>query len=208
MCGRFELRLKAKELAKRYRLFALRPQDMPFSEEMAAGDPVLMLAGRWDALIPRKVRWGLVGHFLAAMPTQPPLTLAGEGLVERPFYSKILQRNRCLIPATAFFGMETLGHEGRQKIRYSDAKGRPLLFAGIYDEHPIAGSTCAIVTVAGQERMPLMLDRDACSIWLAEYDEFPGDVFEALIEHGGAGELRRERVAEPEVSPQLSFAFA
>lgn len=215
MCERYELKASAGELARHCRFLDLAPPALLARGEMIPQAPILMLAAQDGGCVERRSRWGLVGRFLAAVPPSPPLTLCGEGLVARPFYSKILQRGRCLIPATAFVETQVLRGGGRRQVRFSHARGKPLLFAGVYDEHPLAGLTCAIVTTAADAmvsevhaRMPLMLDSAACAVWLAEHAPFPDDWFDTLMAGGASPPLRAEPLVEPVVSPQLAFAFA
>lgn len=214
MCGSYELRTKASALNRQFPPLHLGLPDMPHSVEMLPAEPVLMITASTIGYQGNKARWGLVGSFLDREPRNPPLTMPGEGLVTKPFYSKILKRNRCLIPATAFHEWQSLA--GRwQKMRISHAKGKALMFAGIFDHHPLAGTTCAILTTAADElfggnqaRMPLMLAREECEFWLEEHAEFPDEAFEMLLHNPVPPPLMMEAVVEDAPSPQLSLAFA
>jgi putative SOS response-associated peptidase YedK len=159
-------------------------------------------------------RWGLVGSFLDQPPRSPLINLRSEGLAAKPFYSKILKRSRCLIPATAFFEWQPV--EGRkQKMRISQPNGELLMLAGIFDHHPDAGTTCAILTTAADEsisriheRMPLILGREESSFWLEEHTEFPDDEFAEILQTPSRHTLLIETVIEEAPSPQLSLVFA
>jgi putative SOS response-associated peptidase YedK len=214
MCGRYELRAKARELNRQFPPLDLGPFEMPHGVEMQPAEPVLMITGNGTGYLGSKARWGLVGSFLDREPRNPPINLPAEGLVTKPFYSKILKRNRCLIPATAFYEWQSLA-ERRQKMRISHAKGKVLMFAGIFDHHPLAGTTCAILTSAADDtlsaihdRMPLILDREQSSFWLGEHAEFPEEAFEVLLQTSSQHPLVIEAVIEEAPSPQLSLAFA
>jgi len=215
MCQSYEFKMTKKALLRHCRADDILQLTLPAGEEMLPGSPVLMLAGAQNGCSASLVRWGLVGHFLAAEPAHPPLTLCGEGLVTKPFYSKILQRQRCLIPATAFFALRVLADGRKRQLRLSQAGGKPMMFAGIFDRHPLVGTSCAIVTRQADAalglvpgRMPVILDEEESPFWLGDYAEFPGDEFAALLESGSSPALNVEEIPEPEVSPQLSFAFA
>lgn len=215
MCESYELKTSASELVRHFRQLVLGQQEMPCAYEMRQAAPVLMVSGNSHLSSGRQARWGLVGHFLAAVPSLPLMTLAGEGLVGKPFYSKILQKNRCLIPATAFFEWQAPLEGDKKRIRFSHARGKPMLFAGIFDQHPLAGVTCAILTRpadptvrAVHGRMPMILNPDEYAFWLDDHAEFPGDEFTTLLHSASRCPLKAELVAEPEISPQLSFAFA
>lgn len=215
MCGRFELKAKARDLARFCPGFRLGGIGLPGQDEMRPGDRVLMLSGEGDASAARLARWGLVGSFLDRAPQQPLIELPGEGLASMPFYGKILRRNRCLIPATAFFDSLPLAGRAAQEMRISDAQGEFLMFAGIFDEHPLAGTTCAILTTAANaslgsayRRVPAILDRQAAAFWLTEPPEFPEAELAMLLQDSSCHALLAEAVPVPEESPQLAFAFA
>lgn len=214
MCGSYELKAKVRELNRRLPRLHLGQSEMPRHGEFRPKDPVLMITSHGAAYLGCQARWGLVGSFLDREPHAPLLSLNGEGLACRPFYSKILKANRCLIPATAFHEWQATP-QGRQKIRISDAKGEVLIFAGVFDHHPLAGTTCAILTgIANasvrhiQERMPIILDREESGFWLSEHADFPDAEFNAILRTPSRLTLMTEAVIEEEQSPQLSLAFA
>jgi putative SOS response-associated peptidase YedK len=215
MCGRYELMATAKELVKYLQLLSLVERDMPHAEEIHPMDSVLMLTGKGTGIVGNSAKWGLVGSFLNCQPNSPPINLRSEGLESKPFYGKLLKRNRCLIPATAFFEWQSVAGGRKQKLRISDFKGKPLLLAGVFDHHRLAGSTCAILTMAANDtiapvhdRMPVILSREEGIFWLAEHPEFPSDEFSEIMRASPRRSLMAVAVEEPEVSPQLSFAFA
>ena len=214
MCGCYELKAKAKALNRQFRQLHIGQREMPCSHEMQPGNPVLMITGTPHGHIASNAKWGLVGRFLNAAPLKPVTTLCGEGLASKPFYSKILKNNRCLIPATAFHEWQIL-NGNQQKIRISHSQNEPLIFAGIFDHHPLAGTTCAILTTAANgpmraihQRMPVILCRDECSFWLEEHAEFPEAEFEAMLQTASVDALTMEEIAVEAPSPQMSFGFA
>lgn len=213
MCGCYELKAKARELNRHFRQLHLGQGEMPRTVDMHPTDPVLMITGNRTGYLARTALWGLVGSFLDKEPRSPVINLHSEGLASKPFYSKILKKNRCLIPATAFYEWQSLAG-GKQKMRISQPKGEALMFAGIFDHHPLAGTTCAILTTSANEtlspihdRMPVILDRDESSFWLDEYPEFPDTEFEAILQTPSRHALTIEAVVEEERSPQLSLVF-
>ena len=214
MCGRYELKAKASTLNRQFPQLRLTQSDMPHTGEMLPSKPVLMITGNDSGYVASKARWGLVGHFLDQEPRSPLTTLPSEGLASKPFYSKILKRNRCLIPATAYYEWQSLaGH--MQKIRISQPQGHPLMFAGIFDHHPQAGITCTILTTVADasvrhihKRMPLILGRGESNFWLDEHADFPEAEFEALPQMLSQQSLTIEPVTEEVPSPQLSLVFA
>jgi len=215
MCGRYELNATAKELVRYSPLLHVRPGDIPRADHLSPTDPVLIFTGGSDGYRSSNARWGLVGSFLDREPHSPIINLRGEGLESQPFYGKILKRNRCLIAATAFFEWQTRADGGKQKMRIRDTKAEPLLFAGVFDHHRSAGTTCAILTTAANadvapvhHRMPLILKREEVDFWLGNHADFPSAEFADIVAAASRGSLSVEAVEEEEPSPQLSFAFA
>lgn len=213
MCECYELNAKASALNRRFPLLRLAQADMPRSFEMHPTDPVLMITSTGSGPMGSTARWGLVGSFLDHEPRNPLITLPGVALSCRPFYSKILKRSRCLIPATAFHAWQRLAN-GMQKIRISGLSGELLMFAGIFDHHPLAGTTCAILTSGAnaavgaiQERMPILLEQKVCNFWLGEHADFPDAEFEAVLNAPSQYRLKIEPVIEEAPSPQLALAF-
>ena len=214
MCGRYELKAKARELNRHFPQLHLGQGEMPHPGDMLPTEPVLIITGNSAGFLASQARWGLVGSFLDHAPRSPLITLPGEGLAAKPFYSKILKRSRCLIPATAFYEWQSKAG-GKQKMRISQPKGEALMFAGIFDHHPQAGTTCAILTTAADasvshihDRMPVILGRDEGSFWLGEHAEFPETEFAAMLQTPSPHTLTIETVIEEEPSPQLSLLFA
>ena len=214
MCGRYELKAKARELNRHFPQLHLSQGEMPQTGEIQPTDAVLIITGNSTSYLAAKARWGLVGSFLDKEPRSPLTTLHSEGLAAKPFYSKILKRSRCLIPATAFYEWQSLAG-GKQKMRISQPKGEALMFAGIFDHHPVAGTTCAILTTTANQsvshihnRMPVILGREESSFWLDEHVEFPDTEFETMLQSPSRHALTIEAVIEEAPSPQLSLVFA
>ena len=214
MCGRYELKAKARDLNRYFPQLHLGQGEMPHAVEMRPTDSLLMITRHNNGHLGGKARWGLDGSFLDQAPRSPLINLRSEGLAAKPFYSKILKRNRCLIPATAFFEWQPVAGR-KQKNRISQPNGELLMLAGVFDHHPNAGTTCAILTTAADEtvsqihdRMPLILGREESSFWLNEYAEFPDDEFAALLQTPARPDLSIEAIIEEAPSPQLSLVFA
>jgi putative SOS response-associated peptidase YedK len=214
MCGRYELKAKARALNRHFPQLHLSQGEMPQTGEINPTDAVLMITGNSTGYLAAKARWGLVGSFLDQAPRSPLTTLPSEGLAAKPFYSKILKRSRCLIPATAFYEWQSLAG-GKHKMRISQPTGETLMFAGIFDHHPLAGTTCAILTTAADatvsrihDRMPVILDHDEGSFWLSEHEEFPETEFTTILQTPSRHTLTIEAVIEEAPSPQLSLVFA
>jgi len=214
MCECYELKATVRELVRHFKPLDLGQREISRPAEMHPTDPVLMVTRNSTGYLASRARWGLVGSFLDLAPRNPLINLHSENLEAKPFYGKLLKRQRCLIPATAFFEWQAVSG-GKRKVRISDSRRKPLLLAGIYDQHRLAGTTCAILTMAANDsvapihqRMPVILTQEEGAFWLAEHDEFPSDAYAEMVLPSSRGALVTEVLAEPEVSPQLAFAFA
>ena len=217
MCGRYELKAKARALNRHFPQLHLSQGEMPQTGEIHPTDTVLIITtgnSTGTGYLAAKARWGLVGSFLDQAPRSPLTTLPSEGLASKPFYSKILKRSRCLIPATAFYEWQSLAG-AKHKMRISQPTGETLMFAGIFDHHPLAGTTCAILTTTANatvsqihERMPVILGHDEGSFWLGEHEDFPESEFTTMLQTPSRHTLTIEAVIEEAPSPQLSLVFA
>lgn len=214
MCARYELKAKARALNKHLPQLHLAQDEMPRISEIYPLDAVLMITADSLGYLGSSAKWGLVGSFLDAPPLKPLTTLNSEGLASKPFYSKILKKNRCLIPATAFYEWQALAGK-KQKIRISQSQGEPLMFAGIFDHHPQAGTTCTILTTAADQivspihpRMPVILGREEGIFWLDEHADYQDADFAAMLQIPSRQALSIETVIEEAPSPQLSLVFA
>lgn len=215
MCERIELRAGVWDISRHFGRLQISARDLPDEEELSPASPLLIVSGGSGGARASNARWGLVGHFLDRSPRSPLLDLRAETLVATPFYSHLLRRKRCLIPATAFFVWQIDGGGSRRKLRIARDDGELLLIAAVFDHHPHAGSTCALLTAPAigparglQARLPLLLRGDAADFWLAEHPEFPTDDFAALLQPAEWPALFAEALPEPEPSPQLCFEFA
>lgn len=211
MCVRIEQRTSARDLNRQLPGLRLLRRDLPAGGEFAANHPALILRDGGDGPLVEVARWGLVGSFLDVIPARPVLALPFAGLASRPFYSRLLRGQRCLLPASAFI---VAGAGGRGETRVA-AAGRPLLLAGVFDRHPQAGTTCALLSTAAAAAlgtlgctMPLLLGPAASALWLKAGDEFPGEEFAAALAEQAPPPLMLSELLPPEPSPQLAFAFA
>ena len=131
-------------------------------------------------------RWGLVPSWAKDATTGSRMINArAEGIEGKPAFRSAVQRRRCLIPADAFYEWQRRTHaDGRPAgklpfaIRRTD--GQPMAFAGIWevwrdpnDPDSELLRTCAIVTTSANDlmapihdRMPVILEREAWSVWL------------------------------------------
>jgi putative SOS response-associated peptidase YedK len=130
---------------------------------VAPGDEVLALASDGPTLL----RWGYLRDSARSVTT---INARAESLIERPTWRSALEERRCLVVADGFYEWQR-GPDGRkQPFWITRADRRPFAFAGLASRW----GTCAIVTTTAtdrladlHDRMPVMLDEDLESAWLA-----------------------------------------
>jgi putative SOS response-associated peptidase YedK len=180
MCGRYTL-ICIDDLGLRFRIhdpslgfrshFNVAPSDMM---------PVIVRQERTEAVT---MQWGLISHLAKDAKGAPhPFNARVETIADRPLFSSLLARNRCLVPASGFYEWK---REGRRNVPYYiTLKECPLFaFAGLYDVwYDAAGTLCpryTIITTKANElvstlhdRMPAILKREDEEKWLS--GESPG----------------------------------
>jgi putative SOS response-associated peptidase YedK len=122
-------------------------------------------------------RWGLVPSWSKDPSMGARLANArSETVADKPSFRTPFRRNRCLIPADAFYEWRALAGGGKQPYAIRSAGGELLAFAGIWDrwqgpEGPL--DTCAILTTTANaamapihDRMPVILAREDHAAWL------------------------------------------
>ena len=218
MAASFEMSLGVRDLNRMLRGAKVARHLLPASKTIAAKAPALMFSTPAAAedevphqtLLPEagQASWGLIGAFLDREPALPLTGLPAQGLLHRPFYSRIVRTRRCLLPLSAFYPTE------RQRLTPDQGA---VMVAGVYDDHPRFGRTCAFLTHPANQRgiaggqLPWVLDPVLWPVWLAHYAEFPEDLFEqmaALQAEKPSVSWALEILPPPEISPQLSFQFA
>ncbi len=164
MCGRYLLDYDFDEL---YRKFILHEPD---SIEFRRGEvcpteaaPVIVSQGGRNTL--KLMAWGLAGY----QRNQRLINARSETLLQKSRFSRLMDGQRCIIPATAFYEWEK---QGTQKIRHTYGRAGLLSFAGVYETTPL-GESFAIITMeaAGDiakihDRMPVSLADDAARHWI------------------------------------------
>ena len=215
MCGCYELKATAGMLVRHFPALHCLQGRIVRQEEIQPAAHVSVVTGTAGRFSGELARWGLVGSFLEQAPRVPVVSLRAEGLESRPFYGRLLKEKRCLIPATAFFEWRTDASGSRRRARCSDVAGKPFLFAGVFDRHPLAGTTCAILTIAANEavaavneRMPLILSREEAVFWLGDHPLFPVGDFAAMTQPLSRISLKVDLEEVDQPSSQLSLAFS
>ena len=106
--------------------------------------------------------WGLPVNW----SKKPLINARYESLEKRSTFRPLL-RNRCLIPATAYFEWRQDGHK-RLKNRIEPVGTRVMTFAGLHSEKNFVIITCPPAHVISHihQRMPLLIDPSEQASWI------------------------------------------
>lgn len=222
MCGRFAQPRSAEELAD---LFGARAVTDLVGERfnVAPTDPVAAVVEHHGERLVDAFRWGLVPVY-ADDPRDGArmINARAETIESSPVYRTAFRRWRCIVPADAFYEWRRLpGSAGTRTRRRGSTEpfairrrdGQPLALAGLWAvwRDPRTAErlySCTIVTTAANEllvplhaRMPVILDPDSWSAWLAETTELadlrpflapaPDDLLEAYPVSTAVNDVRR-----------------
>ena len=204
MCGRFFLILTLKDLLE---IFGLAENGLPEPRFNIAPSQNIPAIRREDSG-PRlaMLRWGLIPPW-AKDPKIGFRTInaRSETAASMPSFRAAFRRRRCLIPASGFFEWDRRSG-GRRPYQVRRADGRPMAFAGLWeqwrnpqDENVI--ESCAILTTEANEeisrihdRMPAILEPSEFFLWLDPEERRP-DRLQVLLRPLGNGRLRLQPVS-------------
>lgn len=177
MCGRFAQSLSAEQIA---RYFGAEPRvdDDGNHYNVAPTQNILAVIEEDGQRIVTTARWGLIPPW-ADNPQigSRMINARGETVAEKPAFRAAFRRQRCIIPAAAFYEWKTVG--GR-KIPHAITRrdGKPMAFAGLWStwRDPATGETirtATIITTSANEvlaplhdRMPVILPEESWDAWL------------------------------------------
>ncbi|MBQ17524.1 MAG: hypothetical protein CMJ65_10405 [Planctomycetaceae bacterium] len=180
MCGRFNLRASASELAMFFDIVFDPPllSQLAPRYNIAPTQPVLIVRVESDQARPALVRWGLVPGWARDPETGNRMINArGETVAEKPSFRAAFQRRRCLVPASGFYEWQKTNRSQKQPWHVHRPDDAPFAFAGIWEPWEAAdGSameTCAIITTRANtkmapihDRMPVILASEDFGSWL------------------------------------------
>jgi putative SOS response-associated peptidase YedK len=135
-----------------------------------------------------------------------------ETLAKKPAFSRLLARQRCLIPADGFYEWKkSPGDKIKTPYRFHLKSDLPFMFAGLWDRWKSPDGqtlrTCTIITTAANavvspihDRMPAMLRDADCRRWIKPGELPQEDLMQMLAPYPPS-----EMAAEP-VSPAVNNA--
>jgi putative SOS response-associated peptidase YedK len=177
VCGRFTLTSGLEDVRELVQ-DAAGPEIWTPRFNIAPSQPVAVIASG-DRRQIEFFRWGLVPSW-AKDPSigDRMINARAESVLTKPSFRGPLRRGRCLVLADGFYEWRAeAGRRTKTPIYIRLKSGRPFAFAGLWDTwrspEGTAISSCAIITTAPNEilaaihnRMPVILDRSAHSVWL------------------------------------------
>lgn len=177
MCGRYELHSHPMVLALQFGLGASLPDLVARYNIAPQTDvPIVRIAANGERELVR-VRWGLVPFWAKEASIGAKMINArGETVREKPAFRNAFRRQRCLIPADAFYEWARTATR-KQPWRFHAPDGALLGFAGLWEHwrDPDGRNleTCAIVTTGANavvapvhDRMPVIVPRERYHDWL------------------------------------------
>ena len=220
MCGRFTLRMAARQIAEFFQLMRelVEWDDPRFN--IAPTQSVLavrrMAAGREPALL----RWGLTPNWAkAASLAAKCINARGEDLANNRVFRMPFRRSRCLIVADGFYEWDQTHPKKKVPIRFSLSDDSLFAFAGLTDRWcGPAGEvveSCSIITTEPNalvqpihNRMPVILHPADYDRWLDPLNQEAASLQPLLVPFPAAA-MRAERVsdainnAKNDVDPRL-----
>jgi len=181
VCGRFTIAVSQKELfAYLQAEYGVKSRQFDFEVpryNVAPGQNVLAIIHDGNQYRVGALKWGLVPHYAKDENIGFKMINArSETLHEKPSFSPLLKKKRCLILADGFYEWQR-SLSGKQPYRFITKEQRLFAMAGLYSTYQRSdGSklhTCTIVTtdangVVGKihERMPVILNSGDSYRWL------------------------------------------
>ena len=198
MCGRYTLTSDSERIEER---FVCNASALSYSSHynIAPTQPVLALINTGDNTTRRAgfLRWGLIPSW-AEDPSigNKMINARSETLAEKPSFKRALRKRRCLIVADGFYEWKKEGDTKTPKApktpMYIGLHSRePFAFAGLWEKWVAeSGETihsCTIITTTPNslmksihQRMPVILPREAESVWLDRTIEDPAALLPLL----------------------------
>lgn len=175
MCGRFTLTTNLGANAARFGVARFLEEVGP-RYNIAPTQTVIVVSDDGTRHL-TQMQWGLIPSW-AKDPTigNRMINARAETVATKPAFRVALRKRRCLIPADGFYEWQQAGRR-KQPVYITFKTREPFSFAGLWDTWTApdgeAIRTCTIITTEANEllkpihdRMPVILTREAESVWL------------------------------------------
>jgi putative SOS response-associated peptidase YedK len=183
MCGRFTVKMTWAEIVALYLLTLDRPpHNLPPRYNVCPTDPIDVVTEQDGKRDFTRMRWGLVPRWWSKTIKDVKMATFNarvETVETKPFFREAFKRTRCLIPASGYYEWRN-APGGKQPYYFTRADGKPITFAGLWDEwkERATGETlksCTMIITAPNDfvaevhdRMPVILDQADFGAWLNE----------------------------------------
>ncbi|MFB5678780.1 SOS response-associated peptidase [Paenibacillus terreus] len=177
MCGRFTLVADESEVIEGFSVERVDYEYKP-RYNVAPTQTIAAISHRNGGRVLEGYRWGLIPFWAQDMKSGYTMFNArAETLQSKRAFRDLLSSNRIVIPADGFYEWKKEGKD-KQPFRFQLESKRVYGFAGLFDqwENPEDGEiirSCTIITTTPNElvkdihdRMPVILDVEAVSVWL------------------------------------------
>ena len=171
MCGRFVRHTKPSVYAT---LFEVDSVPAGPSYNVAPTQQVAAVRLQDDRRECVLLRWGMI-PFWAKDKKTSYINARAETVVTKPAFRNALNKRRCLVLADGYYEWRTEG-KAKQPFYFHLRDDQPFAFAGLWDRWKGEGDpieSCTIITTYANElsrpvhdRMPVMLTREGCALWL------------------------------------------
>ena len=132
MCGRYVSATAASKLAEEFHVDEVRVEDLGERYNVAPTLDVYAIATTNEGKRRMgSLRWGLVPGFAKDEKIgNRMINLRTETVVEKPAFSKLLDKRRCIVPADGFYEWQK---SNKQPFYITAVDGSPLAFAALWD---------------------------------------------------------------------------
>jgi putative SOS response-associated peptidase YedK len=192
MCGRFTLAVDPGRLRESFPDTTI-PDDLPRHYNVAPTQPVAVIPNDGQSKLDFFL-WGLIPSW-AKDPAvgNRMINARAETLAEKPAFRSAYRRRRCLVLADGFYEWRQEPGRTTKQPMYIQLKSKePFGFAGLWEIwHNGDGSeirSCTIITTSPNRmmeeihnRMPVILPRQAHSLWLAQEELSPKELNPLLV---------------------------
>lgn len=217
MCGRFVSVASPELLAERFGIDEVRTEDLGARYNVTPRALVYGVTAVGGSRTLEAFRWGLVPFWAKDLKIGDRMINArAETVAEKPAYRHAFSKQRCLVPATAFYEWQKLsGRRAKQPWVFRPRDGEPFAFAGLWEtwrdpDDPDADAvhSTAIVTTEANElmrpvhdRMPVILPEASWDEWL-DPDNDDTDRLEQLLVPPAEDVLERYPISTKVNSPR------
>lgn len=211
MCGRYSLAMDLDKLDER---FTFRGSGLILEPRfnIAPTQEVLTVINDGSENQARLMKWGLIPSW-AKDPSigNRMINARAETVMEKPSFRQAFRKRRCLVIADGFYEWRRAG-KLKIPMRIMLKTGEPFGFAGLWETwksgDDVVIHSCTIVTTEANSllapvhnRMPVILPRDAESLWLDAEDGDAGELRELLLPYD-ASEMEMYQVSPLVNSPR------